>query len=101
MRLLFAALSTIIGMIGLVFILQGGNHPSKYQEVLSENVRAVQVTQIYTEATYKITLGIGIMSLAVLVAVLGILLHARKPLNPDPSSIIDNLEDGQPFSADE
>lgn len=91
MRVLFATLSIATGLIGLVFIIQGGNHPSKYQEVLSENVSAVQVTQVYTEATHKITVGIGIVSIAVLVAVIGILFHTSKPLNPEPPST-DNLE---------
>ena len=91
MRVLFATLSIVTGLIGLVFIIQGGNHPSKYQEVLSENVSAVQVTQVYTEATHKITVGIGIVSIAVLVAVIGILFHTSKPLNPDPPST-DNLD---------
>ena len=91
MRVLFATLSIVTGLIGLVFIIQGGNHPSKYQEVLSENVSAVQVTQVYTEVTHKITVGIGIVSIAVLVAVIGILFHTSKPLNPDPPSI-DTLE---------
>ena len=91
MRVLFATLSIVTGLIGLVFIIQGGNHPSKYQEVLSENVSAVQVTQVYTEVTHKITVGIGIVSIAVLVAVIGILFHTSKPLNPDPPST-DNLE---------
>ena len=93
MRVLFATLSIVTGLIGLFFIIQGGNHPSKYQEVLSENASAVQVTQVYTEATHKITVGIGIVSIAVLVAVIGILFHASKPLNPDPPSTeTDNLE---------
>ena len=92
MRVLFATLSFVTGLIGLVFIIQGGNHPSKYREVLSENVSAVQVTQVYTEATHKIVVGIGIVSIAVLVAVIGILFHTSKPLNPDPPSS-DDLED--------
>ena len=91
MRVLFATLSIVTGLIGLVFIIQGGNHPSKYQEVLSKNVSAVQVTQVYTEATHKITVGIGIVSIAVLVAVIGILFHTSKPLHPEPPST-DNLE---------
>ena len=92
MRVLFATLSILTGLIGLVFIIQGGSHPAKYQEVLSDNVSAVQVTQVYTEATHKITVGIGIVSIAVLVTVIGILFHASKPLNPDPPSS-DDLED--------
>ena len=91
MRVLFATLSMVTGLVGLFFIIQGGSHPSKYREVLSENVSAVQVTQVYTEATHKITVGIGIVSIAVLVAVIGILFHTSKPLNPDPPST-DNLE---------
>ena len=85
MRVLFATLSIVTGLIGLVFIVQGGNHPSKYQKVLSENASAVQVTQVYTEATYKITVGIGIISIAVLIAVIGILFHTNRP-RPDPQS---------------
>ena len=91
MRVLFATLSVVTGVVGFVFIIQGGNHPSKYREVLSNSVSAVQVTQVYTEAMYKIVVGIGIVSIAVLVAVIGILFHASKPLNPDPPSA-DNLE---------
>ena len=92
MRVLFATLSIVTGVVGFIFILQGGKHPSKYQEVLSDRVSAVQVTQVYTEAMYKIVVGIGIVSIAVLVAVIGILFHASKPLNPDPPSS-DDLED--------
>lgn len=91
MRVLFATLSVVTGLVGFVFIIQGGNHPSKYREVLSDSVSAVQGTQVYTEAMYKIVVGIGIVSIAVLVAVIGILFHASKPLNPDPPST-DNLE---------
>jgi hypothetical protein len=91
MRVLFATLAIVTGLVGFVFILQGGNHPSKYREVLSDSVSAVQVTQVYTEAMYKIVVGIGIVSIAVLVAVIGILFHASKPLNPNPPST-DNLE---------
>ena len=90
MRVL-ATLAIVTGLVGFVFILQGGNHPSKYREVLSDSVSAVQVTQVYTEAMYKIVVGIGIVSIAVLVAVIGILFHASKPLNPNPPST-DNLE---------
>jgi Ni/Fe-hydrogenase subunit HybB-like protein len=81
MRALFTALSIIIGIIGLVFILQGAYHPLKYQKVLSENVSAVQVTQVYTEATHTIAVGVGIVSIAVLVAVIGILFYTNKPIN--------------------
>ncbi|MXV76440.1 hypothetical protein F4Z99_19490 [Candidatus Poribacteria bacterium] len=91
MRALFVTLSIVIGFIGLVFIVRGGTHPNRYQGVLAESKTAVQVTQIYTEATYTITVGIGIMSVAVLVAVIGILFHTtNEPLNPDTQSVDDS-----------
>ncbi len=83
MRVFFTALSIVIGSIGSVFIIQGGYHPLKYQEVLSKNVSAVQVTQVYTEATYSIAVGVGIVSIAVLVAVIGILFFTNKPIKTD------------------
>ncbi len=73
MRFLFLILSIVIGIIGLIFIVLGGIYPAKYQKTLSEPTTAVQVTQIYTEATHTLTVGIGIVSLAVLMAVIGIL----------------------------
>jgi predicted membrane channel-forming protein YqfA (hemolysin III family) len=81
MRALFTALSIAIGIIGFVFIILGGYHPRKYQMVLSENVSAVQVTQVYTEATHTIAVGVGIVSIAVLVAVIGILFYTNKPID--------------------
>lgn len=84
MRVLFITLSILTGFIGIFFIFQGGGHPAKYEEVLSDTPSAVQVTQVYTEATHKITIGIGIVSIAVLIAVIGILVFASRPLNPDP-----------------
>ena len=89
MRVLFAILSVITGIIGFVFILGGIRHPSKYQKVLSENVSAAQVTQVYTEATHEIVVGIGVVSIAVLIAVIGIFFHVSKPLNPDTQSTDD------------
>lgn len=74
MRLLFALLSIGIGSVGLVVILSGRQHPTQYQQTLAEAASAVQVTQIYTEATHTVTVGIGIVCFAVLVAVVGILL---------------------------
>lgn len=74
MRLLFALLSIGIGSVGLVVILSGRQHPTQYQQALAEAASAVQVTQIYTEATHTVTVGIGIVCFAVLVAVVGILL---------------------------
>lgn len=89
MRTLFVTLSSVIGFIGLVFIVRGCTHPSKYQKTLEESKTAAQVTQIYTEATYAIMVGIGIVSLAILIAIIGILLHTNKPLNSDALSIDD------------
>jgi uncharacterized membrane protein len=90
MRTLFVTLSSVIGFIGFVFIVLGGIHPNKYERTLAESKSAAQVTQIYTEATYTITVGIGIISVAVLIAVIGILLHiTNKPLDPDTQSVDD------------
>ena len=86
MRVLFMALSIVIGIIGFVFIILGGYHPRKYQVVLSENVSAVQVTQIYTEATHTIAVGVGIVGIAILVAVIGILFYTNKPLDEQTQS---------------
>lgn len=91
MRTLFITLSIVIGFIGFVFIILGAIHPNRYQQTLSESNTAAQVTQIYTEATYTITVGIGIISIAVLVAVIGILFQTTKSLNPDAQST-DNPE---------
>lgn len=91
MRILFITLSIAIGLIGFVFVILGGIHPNKYQQTLSESNTAAQVTQIYTEATYTITVGIGIISIAVLVAVIGILFQTNKRLNSETQST-DNLE---------
>ena len=91
MRTLFATLSIIIGIIGLIFIISGGVHPNRYQRTLEESKSAAQVTQIYTEATYTITVGIGIISIAALVAIIGILYHINRPVNSDTQSA-ENLE---------
>ena len=91
MRMLFITLSIVIGFIGFIFIILGGLHPNRYQQTLSESNTAAQVTQIYTEATYTITVGIGIISIAVLVAVIGILFQTTKSLNSEAQST-DNLE---------
>ena len=89
MRTLFLTLSAVIGFIGFVFMVLGGLHPSKYQQTLEKSSSAAQVTQIYTEATYTIMIGIGIISVAVLIAVIGILFHTNRPLNPDTQSMDD------------
>ena len=90
MRVLFTALSIVIGIIGSIFIIRGIYHPLKYQEVLSKNVSAVQVTQVYTEATHSIAVGLGIISIAVLVAVIGILFYTNRPIKAD-TQLEDNL----------
>ena len=92
MRTLFAALSIAIGIIGFVFILRGGVHPNRYQRTLEESSSAVQVTQVYMEATYTITVGIGIISIAALVAIIGILFHINQPLNSGDTQSADNLD---------
>ena len=83
MRTLFAILSTVIGLVGVTFIILGGLHPNRYQRTLKESSTAVQVTQVYMEATYTITVGIGIISIAALVAIIGILFHINQPLNSE------------------
>lgn len=92
MRTLFATLSTIIGIVGFIFIVLGGVHPNRYQRTLEENSSAVQVTQVYMEATYTITVGIGIISIAALVAIIGILFHINQPLNSEDTQSVENLD---------
>lgn len=82
MRLLFALLSVGIGIVGLIIILFGRQHPAQYQETLAEAASAVQVTQIYTEAMHTVTVGIGIVCFAVLIAVVGILLCNKANKSP-------------------
>ena len=90
MRKLFVTLSIIIGFIGFIFIVLGGVHPNRYQRTLDENSTAVQVTQVYMEATYTITVGIGIISIAALVAIIGILFHINQPLNSEDTQSVEN-----------
>ena len=92
MRTLFAISSIIIGIVGFIFIVLGGVHPKRYQRTLDENSTAVQVTQVYMEATYTITVGIGIISIAALVAIIGILFHINRPLNAVDTQSEDNLD---------
>jgi len=81
MRPLFATLSIVTGIIGLIFIVRGCNYPAKYQEVLSEEkARAVQVTQVYTEAMHTVTVGVGIVGLGVLISLVGVLLRNDRPV---------------------
>lgn len=90
MRTLFVTLSIIIGFVGFIFILLGGVHPNRYQRTLDENSTAVQVTQVYMEATYTITVGIGIISIAALVAIIGILFYINQPLNSEDTQSVEN-----------
>ena len=90
MRKLFVTLSIIIGFIGFIFIVLGGVHPNRYQRTLDENSTAVQVTQVYMEATYTITVGIGVISIAALVAIIGILFHINQPLNSEDTQSVEN-----------
>ena len=90
MRTLFAALSIIIGIVGVIFIILGGVHPNRYQRTLDENSTAVQVTQVYMEATYTITVGIGIISIAALVAIIGILFYINQPLHSEETQSAEN-----------
>ena len=92
MRTLFATLSIVIGVIGFIFIVLGGVHPSRYQRTLEESSSAVQVTQVYMEATYTITVGIGIISIAALVAIIGILYHINKPLDSADTQAEEDLD---------
>ena len=56
--------------------MRGCAHPEKYQKELSkETSTAVRVTQIYTEATHLVVVGIGIISLGILVAFIATLIH--------------------------
>lgn len=95
MRTLFATLSIIIGIVGFIFIVLGGVHPNRYQRTLEESSSAVQVTQVYMEATYTITVGIGIISIAALVAIIGILFHINQPLKPEDTQSKNNLDTEQ------
>lgn len=71
MRSIFAVSSILISIIGLIFIVRGYVHPSKYKEELSkETPTAVRVTQVYTEAIHFVVIGIGIMSFGILIAVI-------------------------------
>ena len=76
MRSIFAVTSILISIIGLIFIVRGYVHPSKYKEELSkETPTAVRVTQVYTEATHFVIVGIGIISFGILISVIGMMLN--------------------------
>lgn len=72
MRSFFISLSILTCILGLIFIVRGWTHPTKYQMELSkETTTAVRVTQIYSEATHRVVVGIGFVSLGILVASIG------------------------------
>ncbi len=76
MRSIIAVSSILISIIGLIFIARGYVHPSKYKEELSkETPTAVRVTQVYTEATHFVVIGIGIISFGILIAVIGMMFN--------------------------
>ena len=76
MRSIFAVSSILISIIGLIFIVWGYVHPSKYKEELSkETPTAVRVTQVYTEATHFVIVGIGIISFGILISAIGMMLN--------------------------
>lgn len=52
--------------------MKGCNHPSKYEKELSKEITtAVRVTQVYSEATHTVVVGIGFVSLGILFASMG------------------------------
>ncbi len=101
MRSFFAVISTLISIIGLVFIVRGCTHPNTYKKELSkETTTAVRVTQIYTEATHLVVVGIGIVSFGILISFICMMVswekvgellsrftrRSEKPLNLDDNT---------------
>lgn len=79
MRTFFISLSILSCVLGLIFIVKGCYHPSKYEKELSkETPTAVRVTQIYSEATHTVVVGIGFVSLGILFASMGRLIDNKK-----------------------
>ena len=79
MRAFFISLSVLMCVLGLFFILKGYNHPSKYTKELSkEATTAVRVTQVYSEATHSVVVGIGFVSLGILFASMGRLIDNKE-----------------------
>lgn len=79
MRPIFTAISVLVGIIGLVFIVRGCIHPNTYKKELSkETTTAVRVTQIYTEATHLVVVGIGIVSFGILISFICIMVSWEK-----------------------
>ncbi len=79
MRSIFAFLSVLICILGLIIIVRGGVHPRKYRiELSKENTTAVRVTQIYAEATHIVVVGIGIICMGILIASIGRLVYTEE-----------------------
>ena len=79
MRSILLTLSILLSLIGLFFIFRGWIHPTLYNKELSkENTTAVRVTQVYTEATYQIVLGIGFTSFGIFTAISGFMISSDK-----------------------
>ena len=69
--------------------MRGYTHPAKYQiELSKETTTAVRVTQIYSEATHIVVVGIGFVSLGILAASIGRLLS-----NQEGKTIFERLFD--------
>lgn len=82
MRTFFISLSILSCVLGLIFIVKGCNHPSKYQKELSkEMTTAVRVTQVYSEATHSVVVGIGFVSLGILFASMGRLIDNKEVIH--------------------
>ena len=82
MRSIIASLSILTSILGLIFIVRGCLHPDRYQMELSkETTTAVRVTQIYTEATHIVMVGIGIVSIGIVIAFIGILIRTDEVTN--------------------
>ena len=76
MRSIFTVASILISVIGLIFIVRGCVHPSKYKAELSkETATAVRVTQVYTEATHFVVVGVGIISFGILISFIGMMFN--------------------------
>lgn len=91
MRSFFLTLSILSSLIGLFFIFRGWIHPMLYNKELSkENTTAVRVTQVYTEATYQVVLGIGFTSFGIFTAILGFLISSDK-VRKEIAFVIDKI----------
>lgn len=74
MRSIFTALSILVSIIGLIFLIRGCAHPNKYQKELSKKTTtAVRVTQVYTEATHLVVVGIGFVSFGIFISFIGVM----------------------------